>query len=113
MPAKVKLPPKVSISECAVVEHLPLEAWEVRHLKYAIMTAENCTSQQPIRISVALVTPENRRGTRMMIGASPETRNSIPTAWADAFEKAVAAILGNVTAIHVLPETIRVQLQDP
>ena len=104
MPAKVKLPPKVSISECAVVEHLPLEAWEVRHLKYA-MTAKNCTSQQPIRISVTLVTPENHRGTRMMIGASPETRNSIPTAWADAFEKAVAAILGNVkqgTANHEL-----------
>ena len=40
-----------------------------------------------------------------MIGASPETRNSIPTAWADAFEKAVAAILGNVkqgTANHEL-----------
>jgi hypothetical protein len=109
MPAKVKLPPNVSISECAVVEHLPLEAWEVRHLKYA-MTAENCTSQQRIRNSVALVTPENRRGTKMMIGASPETRSSIPTAWSDALEKAVAAIVGNVkqgTANHVLPETRR------
>ena len=95
MPAKISLPKKVSISQCELVEHLPLEAWEVRHLKYGLVS--DC-KREPLRIPVTLITLQNTRGTKMMIGASPETRNALPISWANALQMAVEATLRSMSS---------------
>ncbi len=104
------------LAPCTTVEHMPLEFWEVRHLKYGFhtngdtgevsyaATSSNATtpnSTEPSTLAsrcaknfkglrLVHVSPGNQRGARVKVNG---TLNPLPAAWAQVMERNVGAYM--------------------
>jgi hypothetical protein len=82
MPAEVRS----TIARCEFVEHIPVEAWEVRHFKYGL--SSNCRGH-PSKIPISRLSHDGKHKKLLMLAATPETRNALPTAWVETYERAM------------------------